>query len=66
MASIPDKRGRFGNYGGRYVPETLMPAFLNSKRCTSPFGRIVAFKKSFENVSNNTSAGLPRCTLQNN
>ena len=22
----PDSRGRFGDYGGRYVPETLMPA----------------------------------------
>jgi len=25
---IPDKQGRFGSYGGRYVPETLMPALL--------------------------------------
>jgi len=25
---IPDKQGRFGAYGGRYVPETLMPALL--------------------------------------
>src|SRR5665213_1472676 len=24
----PDARGRFGDYGGRYVPETLMPALL--------------------------------------
>ena len=28
MAIIPDQRGRFGQYGGRYVPETLMPALL--------------------------------------
>jgi len=28
MAAIPDKRGRFGRFGGRYVPETLMPALL--------------------------------------
>jgi tryptophan synthase beta chain len=28
MAQIPDKHGRFGKYGGRYVPETLMPALL--------------------------------------
>ncbi len=28
MTTIPDKRGRFGQYGGRYVPETLMPAIL--------------------------------------
>ncbi len=26
--SLPDKKGRFGPYGGRYVPETLMPALL--------------------------------------
>ena len=24
--SLPDAEGRFGPYGGRYVPETLMPA----------------------------------------
>ncbi|HIA47399.1 MAG TPA: tryptophan synthase subunit beta [Candidatus Hydrogenedentes bacterium] len=24
----PDARGRYGNYGGKYVPETLMPALL--------------------------------------
>ncbi|MBM7854651.1 tryptophan synthase beta chain [Desulfohalotomaculum tongense] len=26
MMSIPDERGYFGDYGGRFVPETLMPA----------------------------------------
>lgn len=25
-ASVPDELGRFGPYGGKYVPETLMPA----------------------------------------
>jgi len=25
--NLPDDRGRFGPYGGRYVPETLVPAF---------------------------------------
>ena len=28
MPTLPDSRGRFGPYGGRYVPETLMPALL--------------------------------------
>jgi tryptophan synthase beta chain len=32
MTSIPDQRGRFGQYGGRYVPETLMPALLELER----------------------------------
>jgi tryptophan synthase beta chain len=25
-ANVPDERGRFGPYGGRFVPETLIPA----------------------------------------
>jgi len=26
LGSLPDERGRFGDYGGRFVPETLVPA----------------------------------------
>ena len=26
LTSLPDERGHFGRYGGRYVPETLIPA----------------------------------------
>jgi tryptophan synthase beta chain len=26
MQTIPDQRGRFGTFGGRYAPETLIPA----------------------------------------
>ena len=29
---LPDKRGRFGPFGGRYVPETLVPAFERLER----------------------------------
>ncbi|MDX9974076.1 MAG: tryptophan synthase subunit beta [FCB group bacterium] len=28
LHSFPDKRGRYGQYGGRFVPETIMPALL--------------------------------------
>ena len=28
MSSLPDHKGYFGSYGGRYVPETLMTALL--------------------------------------
>jgi tryptophan synthase beta chain len=28
MSHLPNQQGRFGQYGGRYVPETLMPALL--------------------------------------
>ena len=30
--ALPDKRGRFGPFGGRYVPETLVPAFERLER----------------------------------
>src|SRR4030095_16482477 len=29
---FPDSRGRFGPFGGRYVPETLIPAFERLRR----------------------------------
>ncbi len=29
---LPDNRGYFGDYGGRYVPETIMPALLDLTR----------------------------------
>ena len=25
MPALPDESGRFGDFGGRYVPETLVP-----------------------------------------
>ena len=27
-ASLPDARGMFGQFGGRFVPETLVPALI--------------------------------------
>jgi tryptophan synthase beta chain len=32
IRKIPDKRGYFGAYGGRFVPETLMPALLELEK----------------------------------
>lgn len=29
---LPDKKGYFGNYGGRFVPETLMPALYELQK----------------------------------
>ncbi|MCD6058845.1 MAG: tryptophan synthase subunit beta, partial [Thermomicrobiales bacterium] len=26
LGTLPDARGRFGQFGGKYAPETLMPA----------------------------------------
>ena len=27
--NLPDEHGRFGEFGGQYAPETLMPALKN-------------------------------------
>jgi tryptophan synthase beta chain len=32
MSSLPDERGRFGDFGGKYVPETLMTAIEELER----------------------------------
>ena len=29
---LPDEHGRYGDYGGRYAPEVLMPALLELER----------------------------------
>ena len=30
--SLPDERGRYGRFGGRFVPELLMPALLELEK----------------------------------
>ena len=48
MPSIPDKRGRFGAYGGQYVPETLMPAILELEDVYARIRRDQSFQKEFQ------------------
>jgi tryptophan synthase beta chain len=46
--AMPDKRGRFGRYGGRYVPETLMPALLELEREYDKARRDRRFQSEFK------------------
>jgi len=48
MTSIPDQRGRFGQYGGRYVPETLMPALFELEQAYLKAKRDRRFQTEFE------------------
>ena len=48
MTAIPDKRGRFGEYGGRYVPETLMPALLELEQAYLKAKQDRRFQAEFE------------------
>lgn len=39
-----DELGFFGEYGGQYVPETLMPAIIELKRAYKKQKKIQSFK----------------------
>lgn len=42
---MPDKHGRFGNFGGRFVPETVMPALLELEESYAKLKNDDAFKE---------------------
>ncbi len=46
--AIPDRHGRFGLYGGRYVPETLMPALLELEEVYHRTRRDPKFQAEFK------------------
>jgi len=46
--SQPDKKGHFGIYGGRYVPETLMPALKELEEAYSQYRNDKEFKQEFD------------------
>jgi tryptophan synthase beta chain len=44
---LPDKQGHFGDFGGRYVPETLMPALLELDEAYNYYKNDKEFKEEF-------------------
>lgn len=46
--SLPDKNGHFGKFGGRYVPETLMPVLLELEAVYRKYRKDPEFKAEFE------------------
>jgi tryptophan synthase beta chain len=48
LPKLPDRRGHFGVYGGRYVAETLMPALTELERAYALARRDRAFRKEFQ------------------
>ncbi len=45
---LPDKNGHFGIYGGRYVPETLMPALLELEQAYQYYRHDPQFRQEFQ------------------
>jgi tryptophan synthase beta chain len=54
----PDARGRFGPYGGRYVPETLIGPLEELERAYDEARADAAFRRELENLNRNF-AGRP-------
>src|SRR6476620_8293104 len=48
LPKVPDRRGHFGPYGGRYVAETLMPALTELERAYAEARRDPSFRKEFQ------------------
>ena len=48
LPKVPDRRGHFGPYGGRYVAETLMPALTELEQAYAKARRDTAFRKEFQ------------------
>ncbi len=42
---LPDRHGRYGRYGGRFVPETLMPALLELEEAYRKISRTTEFRQ---------------------
>lgn len=45
---LPDKNGHFGQFGGRYVPETLMPALLELEKAYAHYRQDREFREEYE------------------
>ena len=57
LSRVPDVRGRFGPYGGRYVPETLMAALDQLDRAYRPASEDEDSNRNSDSCSQTTSAG---------
>jgi tryptophan synthase beta chain len=55
---LPDKKGYFGNYGGRFAPETLMPALDELERAYDASGKDKEFQKELVHL-HKTYIGRP-------
>jgi len=50
MPALPDRRGRFGEYGGRYVSETLVPALEELEQAYASLRRDADFKAELKGL----------------
>ena len=57
---VPDARGRFGQFGGMYVPETLMTPLLDLTKAYDEARRDPAFQQAVSPTCSGTTPDVPR------
>ena len=53
ISEVPDQHGHFGDFGGRYAPETLMPLLLELEEAFRQAWDDPAFHREFDNLQKN-------------
>ena len=53
LQNAPDERGHFGQYGGRYVAETLMPLILSVEKAWNDVKNDPTFWEEFDDLAKN-------------
>lgn len=53
LKNFPDKKGHFAQYGGRFVPETLMPALIELEKAYKKYGRDKDFLTNLASLQKN-------------
>ena len=57
MPDQPDARGYYGAYGGRFVPETLMPALAELEQAYRAAQADPAFTAEFDDLQRHLTEG---------
>lgn len=50
ITGLPDDQGRFGRFGGKYVPETLMPALAELETAYHRYSKDAEFQAELQNL----------------
>lgn len=50
ISHVPDRQGRFGKFGGRYVPETLMNALLELEEAYAHYSKDESFQEEIREL----------------
>ena len=63
--NYPDKNGKFGHYGGRFVPETLLPALYELDACYTKFKNDPEFIAEYDKLQKNYNGRPTPLTFAN-